>query len=292
MFAGQTMYEYHQCQSCDAVYQVPIPGPDEIAGFYPDHYTVYDKHIKLKPRGAMERAVLNTVYGYSHLSAPKLFKLLAPVVSIFKYRNCLPYENGGQLLDIGCANGRFLLRMKALGWHVQGVEFNETAVKICRDHQLNVFHGALENANLESNFFDLITIRHVIEHVPDPDGFVADITHILKPGGRLHVRTPNSESLGRAIFRHYWYANDVPRHLILFSEKNLNMLAARHGLQPVKTGADTHPKLVLNSLDYIFGNRGKHFRKRKLLRLLAKLYVPLAKVTGRKDELFMIYRKP
>lgn len=292
MFGGDTQYEYHQCASCGAVYQTPMPSSEQIAGFYPDNYTVYDENIKLKPRTAMERALLNVSYGYHHLQAPVPLKLLAPLLAPFKDRNNLPYEHGGRMLDIGCANGRFMLRMQQLGWQVQGVEFNQTAVNICRQNHLEVFHGELEDAGLAESSFDLISARHVIEHVPDPDTFIADIARLLKPGGRMHLRTPSSESLGRRIFGRLWYANDAPRHLFLFSKKNLNMLAARHGLEPVTVRTNVRPKLVLNSLDYKTGNQGTPSRKSKLRRLLAKLYVPLAKPGGRGDELFAVYRKP
>ena len=108
----------------------------------------------------------------------------------------------------------------------------------------------------------------------------------------MHLRTPSSESLGRRLFGEFWYANDAPRHLFLFSKKNLDMLAARHGLQPVTLRTNVRPKLVLNSLDYKYHNAGKPSRKSKLRRLLAKLYVPLAKPGGHGDELFAVYRKP
>ena len=228
--------------------------------------------------------MLDVSCGYKHLLTP----LLAP----FRDRNSLPYEHGGRMLDIGCANGRFMLRMQQLGWQVQGVEFNQTAVDICGRNNLDVFHGELEDAGLEENTFDLITARHVIEHVPNPDAFIADIARLLKPGGRMHLRTPSSEALGRRIFGEFWYANDAPRHLFLFSKQNLNMLAARHGLEPVTVRTNVRPKLVLNSLDYKNRNTGKPSRRSKLRRLLAKLYVPLAKPGGRGDELFAVYRKP
>lgn len=292
MFGGDAQYEYHQCASCAAVYQVPIPTSEEIAGFYPDHYSIYDDNIKLKPRGAMERALLNVSYGYHDQQAPLPLKLLAPLVAKFKDRNSLPYEHGGRLLDIGCGNGRFLLRMQQLGWQVQGVEFNQTAVNICRDNNLEVFHGELEDAGLEEGTFDLITARHVIEHVPDPDSFIADIARLLKPGGRLHLRTPNSQALLRPLFGRFWFPNEVPRHLILFSKKNLNMLTARHGFEPVTVRTNVRSNWALNSLDYKTGNRGKPYRKSKLYRLLVKLYVPIASLGGRGEELFAVYRKP
>lgn len=292
MFAGSARYEYLRCNDCDAVYQSPMPDGETIAGFYPDNYKVYDEHIKLKPRTMLERAIFNSRYGYQHLEAPLLLKAFAPVLSLFRLRNSIAYEGGGRLLDIGCGNGRYLLRMQELGWQVEGVEFNATAVNICRQHQLQVFHGELEDAGLPENSFDLISARHVIEHVADPDAFIEGIVRLLKPGGRLHIRTPNSTSLGRSLFGHFWYANDVPRHLILFSAKNLEMLARKHGLETVSIRTNVRPKLVLNSLDYKNANKGKASRKSKLKRLLAKLYVPFARLGGRGDELFAVFRKP
>jgi len=196
------------------------------------------------------------------------------------------------MLDIGCGNGRFLLRMQQLGWQVQGVEFNQTAVNICRRNKLDVFHGELEDAGLEAQSFDLISARHVIEHVQDPDTFIADITRLLKSGGRLHLRTPSSEALSRSIFGRNWFPNEVPRHLILFSKKNLNMLAARHGLEPVIVRTNVRTNWVLNSFDYKTGNTGRPYRKSKLYRLLVKVYVPFAGLSGRGEEVFAVYRKP
>jgi len=291
MYGGEKTYTYHECDNCGAIYQFPMSTLEEIAGFYPDNYKVYSDNLKLKPKRKIERAVLNTRYGYHHLSSSLFSKLLAPIVSLFKYRNSLPYEGGGKLLDIGCANGRFMLNMRDLGWHVQGVEFNEIAVSICRQQHLEVHHGDLASANLAENSFDLITARQVIEHVPDPNAFISDIARILKPGGRLHLRTPNSKALGRQFFNQYWFPNEVPRHLVLFTKENLEMLARKHGLVPVDTRIIVRTKFILRSLDYKYDFSDKPASKRKLLRILVKLYKPFASLSGRGDELFTVYRK-
>ena len=82
-----------------------------------------------------------------------------------------------------------------------------------------------------------------------------------------------------------------PRRLYLYSAENLRMLAARHGLELARLTIPVKPKLVLQSLDYRLGNRGTPSKKRKLRKWLSKLYVPLAKATGRGDELFALFRK-
>jgi SAM-dependent methyltransferase len=182
--------------------------------------------------------------------------------------------------------------MNAMGWQFEGVEFNGIAVNICRRAGLKVFHGDLHAAAFEDNAFDLVSARHVIEHMPCPDHFVAEIVRILKKGGRLVIRTPNSQALGRQWFGKYWYANEVPRHLVLFSSRNLRMLTERYGLRLITEKVFTSPKIILNSWDYLIGNRGKPSRKRKMCRLLTRPYVVLSTVTGRGDELFAIYERP
>ena len=108
-------------------------------------------------------------------------------------------------------------------------------------------HGDLASARFSDGRFDLVTVRHVIEHVPDPRPFMNELTRILRPGGRLVVETPSSAALGRQWFNTYWYANDVPRHLLLFSSANLERLGAGCGLLKSDLVMETTPKIFLNS---------------------------------------------
>jgi SAM-dependent methyltransferase len=181
--------------------------------------------------------------------------------------------------------------MNLIGWRFQGVELSPIAVKACRSIGLKVFHGDLHTAAFEKNSFDLITARHVIEHIPNPAGFMHEISRILKRGGRLAIETPNSKALGRKWFGVNWFANDVPRHLILYNSTNLHMLAGHHGLRLVEAKMLTSAKIILNSWDYFSRNRHKPSKKRKIPRLLAQLYVVLATLYGRGDNVFAVYKK-
>ena len=221
-----------------------------------------------------------------------IYILAGQLLGRLKYRNTPPFRSGRQALDIGCGNGKFLIKLRALGWEVQGVEFNAGAVEVCRESGLSVSHGDLHAAEFPDESFDMVSARHLIEHLPDPNRFMAEVARILKPGGYLYIRTPSSKALGRKIFGKYWFPNEVPRHLVLFSPANLALLAQRHGLAKGRVKIQTSPKFVLNSIDYAFGRQKETSKKSSLRRLFARLlYVWPAYLTGLGDEIVAIFEK-
>jgi len=291
MFGTPGEYDYARCKQCAAIFQVPMPGAEQIAGFYPDDYEQYQPE-RYKQLKNIEKGVLRAVFGYHHLEVPRVYIFLGRLLGRLKYGNTPPFRNGRQALDIGCGNGKFLVKMRDIGWEVRGVEFNAGAVEVCRNSGLEVFHGDLHAAGFADESFDMVSARHLIEHLPNPNGFMAEIARILKPGGYLYIRTPSSRALGRKIFGKYWFPNEVPRHLVLFSPKNLALLAARHGLHRGRVKMKTSPKFVLNSLDYVLGKDRETSKKSSLRRLLARfLYVWPARLTGLGDEIVAIYEK-
>jgi len=290
MFGGSTLYSYHRCTDCNLIYQHPIPSQEEISVFYPASYSVYSE----PERTLFSRRELQTLketLGYQHLQVSQKRSFLERLLPAKPVLDVVPCIEAGSVLDIGCGNGEYLLRLKSIGWKCQGVEFNDKALSICRSNGLNVFHGDLISAKFDSESFDFVSAHHLIEHAPDPHELVSEISRITKPGGSVLIRTPNSESLGRSWFGTYWYDNDVPRHIFLYAEKNLRLLASEYGLRldslrkPVKT------KLVLKSLDYKLDNRKIPSKKRKIRKYLSRLYIPVAKLSGRGDELFALFTK-
>lgn len=282
-------FAYAECGDCGAVYQVPMPDAQHIAGFYPDDYQPY-RPGREKRKGALERAVLRARYGYAHLHSD-FPDWLARILGAFLHRQSIPFTGSGRLLDVGCGGGKYLRSMRTLGWKPEGVEFNRSAVETCRVAGLKVFQGELAEAGFPDARFDVVTARHVIEHLPAPAAFIGEIHRILKPGGLMVLMTPNSRALGRGWFGVHWFANDIPRHLVLFSPENLARLAERTGFEQVVLRTSSTPKILLNSWDYKFGVRGRPSKKRRLRRLLARPYVAASVLLGRGDEIFAIFRK-
>lgn len=291
LFDKPETYDYVKCTQCGLVFQNPMPSDEQISNFYLEDYAPHKKLGVLKKPSRLKLAVLGYEYGYPNIRLSLMDRIFGKIFSFLKYRDSIHFIENARALDIGCGNGEVIRNMNLLGWQFEGVEFNETAVDICRSAGLKVFHGDIYKASFKEDTFDLITAHHLIEHIPDPERFVSEISRILKPGGKFVIQTPNTKALGRRWFGTNWFADEVPRHLVLFAKENLNLLMKKFGLFPEKIMTVTTPKIILNSWDYLIGNRGRPSKKKRILRILAKLYVITASITRQGDIIFAVYEK-
>jgi 2-polyprenyl-3-methyl-5-hydroxy-6-metoxy-1,4-benzoquinol methylase len=101
-----------------------------------------------------------------------------------------------RLLDIGAGIGTFLaLARDQLGWQVSGTELSTSAVRFARQHHgLELHVGQAEDLDLPSASFDLITLWHVLEHVPSPALTLTLCHRLLAPKGRLAIAVPNDNA--------------------------------------------------------------------------------------------------
>ncbi len=150
----------------------------------------------------------------------------------------------GNLLDIGCGNGSLLYLAKNDGWHVTGIELSESlARQIKKELDIDVLTGNfVDIKNLDSQF-DLITIRHVIEHIPDSNLVMQKIHNMLKPNGFAILEFPNIEGISFKFKRfltkidlhHKEYdANYKPGHCNEFSKKSFAFSASQNGFKIIK----------------------------------------------------------
>lgn len=127
----------------------------------------------------------------------------------------------GRILDIGAGTGDFLLECKNQNWDILGIEPNDKAKGIALGKGIK-FGDTIEK--LESNSFDVITMWHVLEHVPDVEHQVAELKRLLKPSGTIIIAVPNFKSYDANHYREFWAAYDVPRHLWHFSKTAIEKL--------------------------------------------------------------------
>ena len=121
----------------------------------------------------------------------------------------------GRILDIGAGTGDFLLEAKNQNWDILGIEPNDKAKGIAVGKGIK-FGDTIEK--LESNSFDVITMWHVLEHVPDVEHQIAELKRLLKPSGTIIIAVPNFKSYDANHYKEFWAAYDVPRHLWHFSK--------------------------------------------------------------------------
>lgn len=102
---------------------------------------------------------------------------------------------GGDLLEIGSAQGYFLKEARARGYRVHGLELNETNWRRSRDALGDtILNVDLAAARYPAESFDVIYMRDLIAHLPDPAGFMRECWRIAKPGALILVDTHNIES--------------------------------------------------------------------------------------------------
>lgn len=138
------------------------------------------------------------------------------------------YNVKGAVLDIGAGTGDFLAEAKKQGWNITGIEPNQKAKEIAISKEV-VFSDALEN--LKDHSFDVITMWHVLEHVPELDFQLAELKRLLKPNGTIIIAVPNFKSFDAKYYKEFWAAYDVPRHLWHFSKIAIQKLFQRQNMK-------------------------------------------------------------
>jgi SAM-dependent methyltransferase len=134
------------------------------------------------------------------------------------------------VLDLGCATGALLCRLRERGWRVQGVEISPSAAYCRETRGLDVSSLPLEDNHFSGSSFDLVLASHLIEHLNDPSSFVREVYRILKTGGRFFVTTPNIAGFQARIFGSRW-RSAIFDHLYLFSVKTLSRLLEQNGFR-------------------------------------------------------------
>ncbi|WP_439153099.1 class I SAM-dependent methyltransferase [Winogradskyella sp.] len=132
--------------------------------------------------------------------------------------------DGKNLLDIGCGTGDFLDTAKKDNWEVTGIEPNEKARQIANAKTDNSVYEIQYLQNLKGNSFDVITLWHVLEHLPNLEKNITLFKKLLKPNGTLVIAVPNYKSYDAKHYKNYWAAYDVPRHLWHFSKNSISKL--------------------------------------------------------------------
>lgn len=149
-------------------------------------------------------------------------------------RRYLRRHGRGRLLDVGCGSGDFVLRMRRQGWEATGLEPDFGRLDRLRERQVPVLAGSLNWTPIPERSFDVITIWNHLERERDPLEYLRRAWHLLAPGGKLVVRTPNVDSLSFRWLGSAWAGLDLPRRLVHFTPATLRLMLMRAGFDSIQ----------------------------------------------------------
>jgi 2-polyprenyl-3-methyl-5-hydroxy-6-metoxy-1,4-benzoquinol methylase len=174
------------------------------------------------------------------------------------------------MLDVGCGAGDLLLAMQKLGWDVHGVDLSPLAVGAAskRVGPSRATVGTLETLDHSVNEFDLVTMIHSLEHVPNPRATLQEAHRRLAVNGVLKVAVPDVSGFEARLFGRYWLGLDVPRHLCDFSMRTLAKLLHESGFTVESWRPQYFPWLFCNSFN-AFLKLGWNVRSPLIHRILA-----------------------
>ena len=208
-------FRFVRCPSCGLAYQNPRIPLEHIGAYYDDDYIA---HRKKRDWGLLtplfERAM-------NKLDADKDAHRL-PLCDV---------DAGSQVLDVGCAAGTFLQRLRnRYGARAAGVDFKDlSSAPTLSDVE---FHCGLFYEPLENARFDLVTMWHFLEHDYDPLRSLDTARRVLKPEGRLVIEVPRLDSRTFRWFGDRWPGLQAPQHTVLFDRDSL-LRAVRGGFEVV-----------------------------------------------------------
>lgn len=266
-FGVPGLYTVVRCCQCGFLYQRPRVRDEHLADCYPDQYP---RHQEPSPRipfkGSPQRVsavrwALATGLGYERFREARVGPVTRLRARLLLRRlkwSCLPWRGQGRYLDVGCGSGGTLGVARALGWRVAGIEVDADAAARARRFTDEIHVGDVLSAPFAPEGFDVVTVLHVLEHVPDPVRVMRRMLEWLAPGGLLIVEVPNAGGLGARLFGPAWSGLELPRHLSQFTPESLATVVERAGGRIVWRWHQAKPRHYLWSLSAALRDRERH----------------------------------
>jgi SAM-dependent methyltransferase len=246
------------------------PVEADVAAFYPPRYEPYQANpvARADPGSALRGPHAPLHRGFRRRAAAAALRAIARLNAALarRYPDPLPGKldtlyaparPGQLLLDFGCGSAAFLDRARDRGWETLGVDFLPEIVAGVRSagHRALLLDDAMWDTIPDASI-DLIRMNHVIEHLYTPRETVARLRRKLRPGGRLHLATPNATSVTFRILRRHWFPLECPRHIVIYTPRSARRLLRSSGFGRVDCFQEVLTKDAARSLGLLLEHRG------------------------------------
>ena len=203
-----------ECGMCGLRFTLNAPNESAIHKYYQS--SAYISHSNTK------RGIINLLY-----HGARFFTMMSKERLVKKESK----RQVGMLLDIGSGTGTFAHTMERAGWSVTGLEPDPDARALAVKKYNCDIYPSEDLFRLPAETYSVITMWHVLEHVPDLDFQIKELKRVLKPSGTLIIAVPNYKSFDAIHYGKFWAAYDVPRHLWHFSKVAMEKLFTRENLK-------------------------------------------------------------
>lgn len=207
------------CGTCRLKVTSPRPQDDRLGNYYPsEDYISHSNKIK---------GLLDGLYKLARTRALDLKE---------SWLRKWVGQSPKRLLDYGAGNGAFLNHCASKGWTAVGVEMSASARAVAqKDFGIALLDPSKAKDAVQAESVEVVSLWHVLEHLPELDEHLQFFARVLAPGGKLVVAVPNPYSLDAEYYRENWAAYDVPLHLWHFSKEALDLLTSKHGFKRIDT---------------------------------------------------------
>lgn len=205
-------FAIQRCDNCDFRFTNPRPDEATIGSYYKS-----EQYISHNDAG---KGIIDIAY-----RAVRNYTLRTKLNLINKLN-----QKPGRILDVGCGTGAFLETCRKGGWEVMGTEPDFDARTIATE-KLQITIKPDLNTLVGTNSFDIISLWHVLEHIPNLNQVIPQLHKLLAEQGTLLIAVPNCDSYDATYFGEYWAAYDVPRHLYHFTPATIDPLFKKHGFR-------------------------------------------------------------
>lgn len=291
---------FEKYTSTSVKYQCPTCGPVDSSVVYRYTYDTGESFVHQCPMCALEylrpivytgeQRRMDTIDDEGLLNSNILKKLHHQLIIRPEISRATKFlgKNNLEMLDIGCGTGLVSEMWSDAGFKVTGLEPSEIRAEYARKRGIRVLSCYVEDLDSEESF-DLIVIRHVLEHLEEPKTILQSLHQHLKPNGLLLVIVPNLDCIGRKLFGSDWVWK-VPMHCNYYNPSALKYTLVKAGYGIIKTYQTPTPFGYRDCFNLRFPSLGKVLQKSRLSFLITMPIIFFGYLFNHSDNLTIFAR--